>query len=175
MRHEDVLVATGRCAGSRRDQSRCGRTLRQLSRSAATEAVRRAGAAEYQSFRVVLRGRCPSGPRRGPALGQQPEHERRTWWAAVFCRSPFWWLGSRPTSGIGGPDPHGAVSSGDTAAAASLPLESSRLSYTWPVAVIMAGCVRDGVPGWLAAFAWRTSHCAPYCIACSYYPEAPVE
>ncbi len=98
MRHEDVLVATGRFAGSRRDQSPCGHTPRQLSRSAATQAVRRAGAAEYQSFRVVLRGRCPSGTRRGPALGQQPEHERRTRWA-VFCRSPFWWLGPRPTSG----------------------------------------------------------------------------
>jgi len=86
----------------------------------------------------------------------------------VFCRSPFWWLGPRPTSGICGPDPHGAVSSGDTAVAASLPLGSSRLSYTWPVAVVMAGCDRDaGRRPWLAG--WRLSRGAHHTVLVLYY------
>ncbi len=50
-----------------------------------------------------------------------------------------------------------------------------------PVGVLLVGVDDDlqltdaGVPGWPAAFAWHTSHCAPYCITCSHYPEAPVE
>jgi len=50
-----------------------------------------------------------------------------------------------------------------------------------PVGVLLVGVDDDlqltdaGARGWPAAFAWHTAHCAPYCITCSHYPEAPVE
>ncbi len=60
-------------------------------------------------------------------------------------------------------------------------LDRGHLLVDEPVGVLLVGVDDDlqltdaGVPGWSAAFAWHTSHCAPYCIACSHYPEAPVE